>query len=58
VRYRFEEGVMEWVAQTYDTSQGVFDPTQIRAIGGKIAIGDGSTATYKGPIYLDSVEWP
>jgi len=35
-----------------------FDPNQIRAIGVKVAIGDGSIATYKGPIYIDAVDWP
>lgn len=35
-----------------------FDPTQIRAVGAKVAIGDGSTATYEGPIYIDAVDWP
>jgi hypothetical protein len=35
-----------------------FDPTQIRAVGVKVAIGDGSIAKYKGPIYIDAVDWP
>lgn len=35
-----------------------FDPTQIGAVGVKIAIGEGSTAKYRGPIYVDAVDWP
>jgi hypothetical protein len=35
-----------------------FDPTQIRAVGVKVAIGEGSTYTYRGPIYVDVVDWP
>jgi len=35
-----------------------FDPTQIRAVGVRVAIGKGSTATYRGPIYIDAVDWP
>jgi hypothetical protein len=35
-----------------------FDPTQIRVVGVKIAIGEGSTAKYSGPIYIDAVDWP
>jgi len=34
-----------------------FDPTQIKSIGIKIAIGDSSASTYRGPIYIDSVDW-
>lgn len=35
-----------------------FNPTQIQAVGVKIAIGNGSTAKYRGPIYIDTVEGP
>lgn len=35
-----------------------FDPTQIRAVGVRVAIGQGSKATYRGPIYIDAVNWP
>ena len=35
-----------------------FDPTQIRVVGVKIAVGDGSVARYRGPIYIDAVDWP
>lgn len=34
-----------------------FDPTQIKTVGVKVAIGDGSKASYSGPIYVDSVDW-
>ncbi|NQT91212.1 MAG: hypothetical protein HQ559_00510 [Lentisphaerae bacterium] len=35
----------------------VFDPTDVVAIGLKIGAGDGSSATYTGPVYLDAVDW-
>ena len=35
-----------------------FDPTQIRAVGIKVAIGDGSKREYNGPIYVDCVDYP
>ena len=35
-----------------------FDPTQIMAVGVKVAIGEGSLDVYKGPIYIDAVDWP
>ncbi len=35
-----------------------FDPTQIRAVGVKVAIGEKSVAKYRGPIYMDAVDWP
>ena len=35
-----------------------FDPTLIGAVGVKVAIGEGSTAEYRGPIYVDGVDWP
>ena len=34
-----------------------FNPTQIRVVGVKVAIGEGSTARYSGPIYVDAVDW-
>ena len=34
-----------------------FDPTQIRAVGVKVAIGEGAEAMYEGPIYVDTVNW-
>ena len=34
-----------------------FDPTRIRVIGVKMAAGDGSTAVYKGIVYIDKVDW-
>ena len=34
-----------------------FDPSQIIAIGVKMGSGGGSTAVYKGPIYIDAVDW-
>lgn len=35
-----------------------FDPTQVRSVGVKAAINDKSTATYRGPIYIDVIDWP
>jgi hypothetical protein len=34
-----------------------FDPTKIIMIGIKIGVGAGSAATYKGPVYVDGVNW-
>jgi hypothetical protein len=35
-----------------------FDPTSIKQVGVKVAIGEGSTALYRGPIYIDALDWP
>jgi hypothetical protein len=34
-----------------------YDPTRIAGVGLKFAAGDGSRATYDGPIYIDDVDW-
>jgi len=34
-----------------------FDPGKIRSVGIKIGAGGGSQARYRGPIYLDAVNW-
>lgn len=34
-----------------------FDPSQIIAVGLKMAAGGDSTAVYQGPIYVDTVDW-
>jgi len=34
-----------------------FDPNQIIAVGVKMGAGGGSRATYKGPVYVDGVNW-
>jgi hypothetical protein len=34
-----------------------FDPNQIISVGVKMGVGGGSTATYKGPIFIDGVDW-
>ncbi len=34
-----------------------FDPTKIVMVGVKFAAGGGSAAKYRGPIYVDDVEW-
>lgn len=38
------------------TEQG-FDPSKIVVIGVKIAIGTGSSASFKGSIFIDDIEW-
>jgi hypothetical protein len=56
----------EWVQLTFTVSNtGVengyiepgFDPSQIIAVGVKMAAGGRSTAVYPGPIYVDAVSW-
>jgi hypothetical protein len=56
----------EWVQLSFTVSNAVaengymeqgFDPRQIIAVGVKMAAGAGSTVPYKGPIYLDAVDW-
>jgi hypothetical protein len=34
-----------------------FDPSRIVAVGVKIAAAGGSTARYRGPVYLDALDW-
>lgn len=34
-----------------------FNPRRIIAVGIKVALGGGSTATYKGPLYVDAITW-
>lgn len=34
-----------------------FDPTQIIAVGVKMGAGGGSKAKYKGPVFIDAVDW-
>ena len=34
-----------------------FDPSKVVRVGIKVAVGGGSTWTYSGPIYVDSVAW-
>ena len=34
-----------------------FDPSRIIALGVKMGSGEGSTATYEGPVYIDAVDW-
>ena len=56
----------EWVQLTFTVSSaGVengyiepgFDPSQIIAVGVKLAAGGRSSAVYRGPIYIDAVSW-
>jgi len=39
-----------------DIDEG-FDPQSIAIVGIKVAIGEGSSQTYAGPIYVDAVNW-
>jgi hypothetical protein len=35
----------------------LFDPSKIITVGVKIGAGGGSTTSFKGPIYIDGVNW-
>ena len=56
----------EWVQLSFTVSNAAiedgyiepgFDPSQIIAVGIKMAAGGGSTAVYQGPIYIDALNW-
>ena len=56
----------EWVQLSFTVSNAAveggyiepgFDPSQIIAVGVKMAAGGGSAAVYQGPIYVDAVSW-
>jgi hypothetical protein len=56
----------KWIPVTFTPSRQLppmgymdsgFDPTNIIVLGVKIGAGGGSTATYKGPIWIDGVNW-
>ena len=40
-----------------DMNEG-FNPNKISTVGIKFSLGSGSTASYAGPIYIDTVDWP